>query len=77
MPMPMKIRKGKEGVNEALNQLMAALSLEGESGTEALFLILEAAVAKVDWSVVERRRQDGYGIDVNWLLTNAIIEAAA
>ena len=73
----MAMKNNKERINEALNQLMAALGLQGESGTEALFLILEAAVAKVDWSVVERRRQDGYGIDVNWLLTNAIIEAAA
>jgi hypothetical protein len=46
-------------------------------GTEALFIILETAVGNVDWNIVERSHEDGLCYDVNALLTNAIIDAAA
>jgi hypothetical protein len=64
-------------VREALTQLQAALKLEGESGSEALYLILEDAIERVDWSIVERSHEEGLSFDVSWLLTEAIIQATA
>jgi hypothetical protein len=38
---------------------MTALNLQGESGSEALYLILEDAIERVDWSIVEKSHDEG------------------
>ena len=62
-------------IHAALNQLMKACDLSGESGTERMFGILSDAIDNVDWSIVEQSHRDGLCYDVNCLLTDAIIDA--
>lgn len=62
-----------EAIRTAINQLMKACGLSGESGTEELFLILENAVAAVDWGIVEESHEEGLCFDVSCLLAEAIV----
>ena len=64
-----------EKVYSALNQLMAACGLQGESGSEALLDLLEEAVGNVDRDIIEQSHADGLCYDVNWLLVEALTEA--
>ena len=78
--------KGETGVTEtnqkiytALNSLMAACDLVGESGTEILFGVLSEAVARVDeqWLIVENNQKNGLCYDVNALLADQMEAALA
>jgi hypothetical protein len=40
-------------------------------------MILESALERVDWSIVEKSHEEGLSYDVSWLLTEAIIQATA
>jgi len=64
----------EEAAHAALNQLMTAIGLSGESGTEALFDVLQNAVDDVagEWHVVEQSHKDGLCYDVNAMLAQAI-----
>lgn len=64
-----------ERIHTALNSLMKACNLQGESGTEKLFFILNEAIDDVDWNIVEQRHKDGLCYDVNCLLAEAIDNA--
>ena len=64
-----------ENIHKALNQLMSACGLCGESGTERLFPVLSQAVEAVDvkWdSVVGQSHRNGLCYDVNGLLADEI-----
>ena len=68
--MPNSIREN--AIRTAINQLMSACGLRGESGTEELFLILRDAVDEVDWGIVEESHREGLCFDVSCLLAEAI-----
>jgi hypothetical protein len=61
-------------INAALNALMAACGIAGESGMERMFWVLQEAVQTVadNWDIVERSHEDGLCYDVNALLSDAI-----
>jgi hypothetical protein len=64
-------------IHAALNGLMAACELQGESGTETLFGLLYDAVGNVsdEWHIVDESHDEGLCYDVNCLLADAIEEA--
>ena len=64
-----------EKIYKALNDLMLACGLHGESGTEIFLGVLADAVENVDWSVVEQSHRDFLGFDVNGLLAEEIEKA--
>lgn len=68
----MSLRNQK--IHTALNNLMAACGLNGESGTEILFDALSQAIFGVheDWWIVEESHKNGLGCDVNSLLADQI-----
>jgi hypothetical protein len=68
-----------EEIHKALNQLMTACGLSGESGTEKLFMVLSDAVkaAEVKWGVVEQSHEEGLCYDVNALLADEMVKALA
>ena len=57
-------------IHAALNSLMVACDLNGESGTETLFDVLSQAIFGVheEWWIVEESHKNGFGCDVNSLL---------
>jgi hypothetical protein len=61
-------------INTALNSVMTACGLVGESGTEILFDVLHEAIAGVhkEWWIVEQSHNEGLGFDVNALLADQI-----
>ena len=63
-------RAGK--IYEALNHLLKACDLTGESGTEVLFDLLSEAVDELDQSIITRSHEDGLCYDVNALLADGI-----
>jgi hypothetical protein len=67
-------------IHAALNQLMAACGLTGESGTERLFMnVLCPAIGQVeaDWDIVDDSHAQGLCFDVNAMLADAIEQQLA
>jgi hypothetical protein len=66
-------------IHKALNSLMAAWGLNGESATETLFDVLSQSIFGVheEWWIVEASHEKGFGCDVNSLLTDQIEAALA
>jgi hypothetical protein len=64
---------------EALNMMAKACGFSGDSGTEALFAVLERAVLSVgdQWDDVVEHRDDGLFEDVNATLALGIAKAAS
>ena len=63
-----------EKVRGAINQLMAACNLQGESGTETLLYRLEEAIDNVDRSIIEKSHEDGLCYDVSWLIAESLVD---
>jgi hypothetical protein len=61
-------------LHTALNTLMDACGFTGETGTECMFEILEAAAQDVrdQWREVEDSHKDGLCYDVNAMLAYAL-----
>jgi hypothetical protein len=62
----------------ALDAMMKACGLRGESGSEDLFWILLEAMQNVaddKWDTVEQSHKEGLCYDARFLLAEAIIEA--
>jgi hypothetical protein len=69
------ITQTNRNINKALNALMKACGLSGESGTEELYEILFDVIHDYDRKVretVEQSHADGLCYDVNALLADAI-----
>jgi hypothetical protein len=67
-------------IRQALNTIMKACGFTGESGTEALFEVLDCAVTSVaeQWDeVVGQSHRDGLCYDVNAMLAREIAKAAS
>ena len=69
-----------EKIHQALNVLCKALDLSGESGTEALFLILSSTfndnnVQEIE-DVLQERSDGGLAYDMNCLMAEKIDEVA-
>lgn len=67
-----RVDADKREIYTALNGLMAACGLSGESGAETLFNVLFEAIHGVDEGIIEESHAEGLGYDVNTLLAERI-----
>jgi hypothetical protein len=66
------VNSDTQRIYDALDDLMQACGLSGESGSETLFHALSDATKELDFSIVEQSHRDGLCYDVNALLADGI-----